>query len=158
MEPSKQKLLIALGVVLVLLVFYIIARVKSKKGELVMSANGWDVAMLLVTPLAIFIAWFWGFDHPLNPVQTVCMVVAGFCFCGTCIMSAIHNSDSPGNVLISILAKVFIVWLTLMLLMLILLVVVLSILLAMIHRDEDEYIVLRYDRVLRAYVGYRVYA
>lgn len=157
MNESNQALIIAGVVFVILLVFYIIAKVKSKKDELVLTANGWDMAMLLTCPLAIFVAWFWGYDHPLNTAQTVCMVIAGACLAGTCIMSIVSNPGDIGHVLTSILAKLFIVWLTLLAMFLLLLILVGSVVWSMLanHEDSDEYILLKYDRALRAYVGYR---
>ena len=94
MNDSDTTMLIIMGIAFViLLVFYIIAKVKSKKYELVLTANGCDMAMLLSCPVAIFVAWRWGFDHPLNTVQIVCLVIAGLCLMGTIIMSIVHNSN-----------------------------------------------------------------
>lgn len=155
---SNQNLIIAGIVFLFLLVFYIIAKVKSKRGELVLTANGWDMAMLLACPVAIFVAWCWGFDQPLNTVQIVCLVVAGLCLVGTIIMSIVHNSGNFMHIVISVLAKLFIVWLTLMAIFLLIVALIVSIMISIMrsHNDGDEYILLKYDHALRAYVGYRV--
>ena len=158
MTAQNTNLIIAGAVFLVLLVFYIIAKVKSKRYELVLTANGWDMAMLLACPVAIFVAWCWGFDHPLNTVQIVCLVIAGLCLIGTIIMSIVHNSGSFMGIVISVLAKLFIVWLTLMAIFLLIVALVVSVLITLMrsHNEEDEYILLKYDRALRAYVGYRI--
>lgn len=59
--------LIIIGIAFaVLLVFYIIVKVKSKKEALVLTANGWDMAMLLICPVAICVASCWDFNHSLN--------------------------------------------------------------------------------------------
>ncbi len=158
MTAQNTNLIIAGAVFLVLLVFYIIAKVKSKRYELVLTANGWDMAMLLACPVAIFVAWCWGFNHPLNTAQIVCLVIAGLCLIGTIIMSIVHNSGSFMGIVISVLAKLFIVWLTLMAIFLLIVALVVSVLITLMrsHNEEDEYILLKYDRALRAYVGYRI--
>lgn len=159
MSTSSQKLIIIGIVFLVLLVFYIVALVRSKKYKLVLTANGWDMAMLLGCPIAFFIAWCWSFDQPLNTVQIVCLVISGSCLIGTIIMSIIHNLERYWDIVISILAKLFIVWLTLIVILLLIAILFVSIAFAIMNRnnnDEDEYFLVKYDRSLRAYVGYRV--
>jgi cytochrome c oxidase assembly factor CtaG len=57
------------------------------------------------------------------------------------------------------LAKLFTVWLTLLIIMLILILLVGYVIIQfMKSRDEDkeEYILVKYDKFLRAYVGYRI--
>ena len=156
---SQNTFLIIAGVLfLTLLVFYIIARVKVKKDELVLTANTWDMIMLFACPIAIFIAWCWGFDHPLNTIQIVLLVIAGACFVGTAIMSIVHNEDNTKHIIISILAKLFIVWLTLIVILLLIVILVITVMLSFVssHDDGDEYILLKYDRALHAYVGYKI--
>lgn len=158
MITQNTNLIIVGTVFLVLLVFYIIARVKSNRGDLVLTANGWDMTLLLACPIAIFIAWCCGFDHPLNTAQTICLVIAGLCFVGTAIMSIVHNKGEFMYILISIFAKLFIVWLTLIIILLLIAVFVISVIISFIndHDDDDEYILLKYDRALHAYVGYKI--
>ena len=87
--------LIVIGIVLfLLLACYIASLVLSKKGKMILTSNGWDMAMLLACPVAIFIAWCWGFDHPLNTVQYVFLTIAGLCFVGTAIMSVYSNQGN----------------------------------------------------------------
>lgn len=150
-------LIIMVCIFVALLVFYIIAKSRSKKGDLVLTANGWDMALLLATPIALFIAWCWGFDHPLNTAQIVCLVVAGLCFAGTCIMSYIHNRDDYGDIAISILAKLFIILLTFWTIAIVLTIIAIVFIFSLIAHSPGEYIVLKYDHFLHAYVGYRYY-
>lgn len=156
---SQTSTLITVGVVFViLLVFYIIAKVRSKRGDMVFTANGWDMTMLLACPVSIFIAWCWGFDQPLNTVQIICLVVAGLCLIGTSIMSIVYNKGVFLDILISIMAKLFVVWLTLIIILLVIVIFIISVIISFIssHNDDDEYIILKYDHALRAYVGYRI--
>ena len=142
MTTQTTNLIIAGAIFLILLIFYIIANVKSKKGKLVLTANGWDMAMLLACPVAIFVAWCWGFDHPLNIAQIVCLVIAGLCLVGTIIMSIVHNAGNFMDIVISILAKLFIVWLTLFAIFLLIVAFVVSIVITLMrsHDGDDEYI------------------
>ena len=159
MNNSNTTILIIMGVAFVtLLIFYIIAKVKSKRGKMVLTANGWDMAMLLICPAALFIAWCWGFDQPLNTAQIVCLVIAGLCFVGTMIMSIVHNSDRFMDVAISILAKLFIVWLTFVVILILVVTLMVCLVISVMgrHGDDDEYILMKYDHALQAYVGYRV--
>lgn len=144
-------------VFLVLLVSYIVAKVRSNKGLMVLTANGWDMAMLLVCPVALFVAWCWGFDHPLNNVQTVCVVIASLCFAGTVIMSIVHNAGSIINIVLSILAKLFVIYLTLVAIGLLITAFIICIFLTIMRGryDDDEIIILKYDHFLQSYVGYR---
>ena len=157
-NPSATKLIIMGIAFVILLAFYIIANVKSKRGELILTANGWDMAMLLACPVAIFVAWCWGFDHPLNTVQIVCLVIAGLCLIGTLIMSIVHNQGKLMNIIISILAKLFIIWLTIFVIFLLIAIFIFTMIISMVkgHDNDDEYILLKYDQALRAYVGYRI--
>ena len=155
---TNPNLIISGAVLLFLLVFYIIAKVKSKRGELVLTANGWDMAMLLACPVAIFIASWWDIRNGLNVAQVVCFVIAGLCLIGTVIMSVVHNSGIFMNVLISILAKLFIVWLTIFVIYLLIAAFVISVMISLMrsHDGDGDYILLKYDHALRAYVGYRI--
>ncbi len=151
--------LIVIGIVLfLLLACYIASLVLSKKGKMILTSNCWDMAMLLACPVAIFIAWCWGFDHPLNTAQYVFLTIAGLCFVGTAIMSVYSNLGNWWGMALSILAKLFIVWLTLFLILLLITLLIIAIILTLVGgNDKDEYILLKYDRSLRAYVGYRYF-
>jgi hypothetical protein len=155
---NNQTAVIMAGILwLACLVCYIIASVKSKRGTMILTANGWDKALLLITPACIFVSWFWGFDHEPNGIQTILFVVAGACFTGTVIFSIVFNKGNITGILLSILAKIFIVWLTLFILLLVLTILIISIIIAFMtkDKDDDKYILLKYDKYLDAYVGYR---
>ena len=120
MEDTNYKLYIAIAVAIALLVFYFIAKSRSKKG--------------------------------------VFVVVAGLCFAGTCIMSIVHNRDSFGDAVLSILGKMFIILFTFWTIAIVAALLILYLLLSLVaHSPRDEYIVLKYDRYLDAFVGYRYY-
>jgi len=141
-----------------LLVFYIIALIMSKRNsELTISVSGWDKAMLLIAPTALFIANCWGWDEPVNTAQGVFLTIAGVCFVGTLAMTIFYSHGHFGWIIISILAKLFIICLTMFIIALIIALAIIFIMLSFIgdHHDEEEVIILKYDRFLDAYVGYR---
>ncbi|MBO4699371.1 zinc ribbon domain-containing protein [bacterium] len=146
------------GILGVLLVFYIIALVMShKNNSICISVNGWDKAMLLIAPTALFIANFWGWDEPVNTAQGVFLTISGVCLVGTIIMTLFYSNGHFGWIIISILAKIFIFWLTIFIIALLLALAVIFIMFSFIgdHSSDDEVIILKYDRFLDAYVGYR---
>ena len=151
--------LILIGIAFViLLASYITSLVLSKKDRMTLTSNGWDMTMLLACPVTLFIAWCWGFDHPLNTVQYVFLTISGLCFIGTATISVYSNMGNWWGITLSILAKVFIVWLTLFIILLLITLLVIFVILTLVGgHDKDEYILLKYDRSLRAYVGYRYY-
>ena len=142
-----------------LLTCYIIAIVKSKRGEMVFTANGWDMALLLGCPISFFLGWCGGMEPPYNIFQYIVFSISGACLLGTILFSIFTNLDSIWKILCSILAKLFTVWLTLLIIMLILILLVGYVIIQfMKSRDEDkeEYILVKYDKFLHAYVGYRI--
>lgn len=157
---DKRTLYIILGVVLLItLVCYIIALVKSKKGEMTLTTNGWDMALLLTCPVLILVGSFMQENPSLAQTRYILWGVAGVCFIGSVIFSIVSNKGSFWKILCSILAKVFIVWLTMVIIML-LIAIFIFYLIAFFMRDrsedDGEYILLKYDKFLKAYVGYKI--
>lgn len=156
---NQQTLYIILGcVLLVALVCYIIALVKSKKGEMVFTANGWDMTLLLTCPILILVGSFMQENPSLDTIRYVLWGIAGVCFIGTIIFSIVSNKDSIWKMLCSILAKIFVIWLTMFVILLLIVIFVVYVILFFVRdRNEDgEYILLKYDRFLKAYVGYKI--
>ena len=149
--------IIGISILVVLLTCYIIALVKSKRGEMVLTSNGWDMALLLACPIFFFAGWCVGLQPPFNTFQYVVWGLSIICLIGTIVCSIVSNLDSFWKILCSILAKLFIVLLTLGVIFLILLILVFQFTMLLLRdREEEEYILLKYDRFLHAYVGYRV--
>lgn len=156
---NQQTLYIILGsVLLVALVCYIIALVKSKKCEMVFTANGWDMTLLLTCPILILVGSFMQENPSLDTIRYVLWGIAGVCFIGTIIFSIVSNKDSIWKMLCSILAKIFVIWLTMFVILLLIVIFVVYVILFFVRdRNEDgEYILLKYDRFLKAYVGYKI--
>ncbi|MBR1786973.1 MAG: hypothetical protein IJ756_07460 [Paludibacteraceae bacterium] len=157
---DKETLLIILGIVLVItLICYIIALIKSKRNEMVLTAGSWDMALLLTCPVLILIG-SWLLEYPsYSPVGYVLLGISGTCFIGTIIFSIVYNKDSLWKIICSILAKVFIIWLTIFITMLLIALFIFYIILFFLRdrsENEGEYILLKYDKFLKAYVGYRI--
>lgn len=154
---DQQGLIIFCVGLAITLTCYIIALVKSKRGEMVFTANNWDMALLLTCPVLLLVGWMMQENSSLDTVRYVLWAIAGACFVGTAIFSIVSNLGSIWKILCSILAKVFVVWLTMFLLMLMIAAAIVYAILFMVRdHDEEEVIVLKYDRFLKAYVGYRI--
>lgn len=154
---SQQGLIIFCVGLAITLTCYIIALVKSKRGEMVFTANNWDMALLLTCPVLLLVGWMMQENSSLDTVRYILWAIAGACFVGTAIFSIVSNLGSIWKILCSILAKVFVVWLTMFLLMLMIAVAIVYAILSAANKDkEDEVIVLKYDRFLKAYVGYKI--
>ena len=117
------------------------------------------IAFLYVTGVMSAEEAFSGFSNKsVIVVGVLFVVVAGLCFAGTCIMSIVHNRDSFGDAVLSILGKMFIILFTLWTIAIVAALLILYLLLSLVaHSPRDEYIVLKYDRYLDAFVGYRYY-
>ena len=149
--------IIGISILVVLLTCYIIALVKSKRGDMVLTSNGWDMALLLACPIFFFAGWCVGLQPPYNTFQYIVFGISAICLLGTIIFSIIANTDSIWKILCSILAKLFIVWLTLFILLLLITILVAYVIIQfMKERESDEVILLKYDSFLKAYVGYRI--
>lgn len=115
------------------------------------------MALLLICPVLLLVGWMMQENPSLDTARYVLWSIAGACFLGTAIFSIVYNSGSIWKILCSILAKVFVVWLTMFLLMLMIAVAIVYAILSAANKDkEDEVIVLKYDRFLKAYVGYKI--
>ena len=151
--------IIVLCVLVVSLVTYIIALVKSKRGEMVFTANGWDMALLLICPVLLLIGEWMRENPELDTARYVLLGISGACFLGTVIFSIVSNKGSFWKITCSILAKIFVVWLTVLIILLLIAILLFYIMISLIRKNEEddgEYILLKYDNFLKAYVGYRV--
>lgn len=163
-EPSYQsqgegqgKLAISISVLVVLLVSYVVAKVKSKDGELVITANTIDKILILTAPVLCFIAWCPGIDHELSAFQVTLFSLSGLMLQGSIIFSITANKGNIMNISLSIMAKLFIFILTFFLLLLFVAILVISFMLsAMSHSRYEETYVVKYDHFLDQWVGYRI--
>ena len=139
------------------LVCYIIALVKSKRGLLVLTANGGDKALLIITAICLFVAALYGKMPYDSQFALVLYIIAGICFCWSLYFSIRLNFDNFGHILISCLAKIFIIWLLVMLLFILLIIIIVSIVFTIMNRNDNDgdYILLKYDRGLDAFIGYK---
>ena len=156
---NQQGLIIFCVVLAITLICYIIALVKSKRGEMVLTTNGWDMALLLTCPILILVGSFMQENPSLDTVRYILWVVAGVLFIGTVIFSIVSNKGSFWKILCSILAKVFVVWLTMFVVMLLIAIFIFYLVAFLVrdrNEDEGDYILLKYDKFLKAYVGYRI--
>lgn len=151
--------LIAVGCVFaVLLACYIIALIKSKRDEMIFTANGWDMGLLLTCPILILVGGCAMENPSLDTFRYVVWVFAGASLLGTITFSIVTNRGSFWKKVISILAKIFAILLTMFVIMFLIAIFIFYIITLFAHdRSEDEeFILLKYDKFLKEYVGYRV--
>ena len=155
---NQQILIIAGGLLLIMLVCYIIALVKSNRDEMVLTSNGWDMTLLLGCPILYMAGWCCGMEPPYNMFQIIVWGLSVGCLIGTIIFSIISNWGSFWKIVCSVLAKLFVVVLTIFIIFLLIVILIVSVILTLIsnNEDKDEYILLKYDKFLKAYVGYKV--
>lgn len=158
MEEKTIWLIAAGSVFAVLLICYIVALILSKRDEMVFTANGWDMGLLLACPILILVGSCAMENPSLDIFRYVVWGVAGACLIGTITFSIVTNKDSFWKKLCSIFAKIFAVWLTMFVIMLLLAILIFYIItfFARDRSEDDEFILLKYDRLLKNYVGYRV--
>lgn len=154
---GKDCLILWIIILVVLLICYIIARVKSKRGDLVITANIFDKILIIVSPILFFIAWCIGFDHELTPLQIILLVLSGLMLIGSILFSIFANLGNIFHIIISILAKIFLFIFTNFLLLLLVVIVVFSFMRTVTsHGGREGTYVVKYDHFLDQWVGYRV--
>lgn len=140
---------------LILLVCYIIARVKSKRGSMVLTVNRWDMTLLLAGPVIFVLGWCLGSIQFFNTIRIILFSLAGLCLLGSIIFSIVANKESVWKVLCSVLAKVFIAVLTVIGVVVLLAVLVFILVKLFMGRIDQEGVgFVKYDSVLREYVCY----
>ena len=155
---SNHSMLIVLLIILILLLIsYIIARIKLKQGTLVITANLLDKILIILSPVLFFVAWCIGFDHKLSSLQIILLCLSGIMLMMSIVFSILANLGSLWNIILSVMAKLFIFIVTNILLLLLIVVLVFSIMHTLMSHDDHEgtYIV-KYDHFLDQWVGYRV--
>lgn len=158
MDQTTLYIIIAI-VLSITLVCYIVALVESKRDEMVLTTNGWDMALLLICPVLILIGSFMQENPSLEQTRYALWGIAGACFIGTIVFSIVSNSGSFWKILCSMLAKVFVVWLTMLIIMLLIAIFIFYVIAFFMRdrgEDDGEYILLKYDKFLKAYVGYKI--
>lgn len=156
-NSGETGLILWVVILVILLICYIIARVRSKRGDLVITANIFDKILIIVSPILFFIAWCIGFDHELTPLQIILLVLSGVMLIGSILFSIFANLGNIFNIIISILAKIFIFIFTNFLLLLLVVIVVFSFMRAVTnHNNTEGTYVMKYDHFLDRWVGYRI--
>ena len=140
--------LVLLGcTVLILMVCYIIALVQSKRGNMVLTMNRWDMSLLLVAPILFVLGWCAGSLLLLKTVQVVLFSFAGICLLGSLIW----------KVICTVLAKVFLAGLTVcgvLLLLLAFMFILIRMFMGKVAQEDVK--VVNYDKFLCQYVGLKL--
>lgn len=140
---------------LILLVCYIIARIKSKRGSMVLTVNRWDMTLLLAGPVIFVLGWCLGSIQFFNTIRIILFSLAGLCLLGSIIFSIVANKESVWKVICSVLAKIFLAALTVLGVLILLAVLVYILIKLFMGRIDQEGVgFVKYDSVLREYVCY----
>ena len=94
---NQQGLIIFCVGLAITLTCYIIALIKSKKGEMVFTANNWDMTLLLICPVLLLVGWMMQENPSLDTARYVLWSIAGVCFVGTAIFSIVSNPGLYGR-------------------------------------------------------------
>ena len=158
MEERTIWLIVFGCVFAVLLTCYITALIMSKRDEMVFTANGWDMGLLLTCPILILVGSCTMEDPSLDTFRYVVWGFAGASLLGTIIFSVATNKGSFWKKVISVFAKIFAIWLTMFVIMLLIAILIFYIItfFARERSEDSDYILLKYDKFLKEYVGYRV--
>lgn len=156
-NDGKGKLTITISALVGLLISYIIAKIKSKNGELVITANTVDKLLIIISPVLFFIAWCPGIDHELYAFQITLFTLSGLLLQGSIIFSIVANKGNAMNTSLSIMAKLFIFAMTVFLLLLYITILIAKFMLSvMSHSHHEGTFVVKYDHFLDQWVGYRI--
>ena len=156
-DVNREMKIVVLTILSLLLICYIVARVKLKHGTLVITANVVDKVLIILSPILFFIVWCIGFDHDMSTLQILLLCLSGILLVVSIIFSIIANLGSLWNIILSVMAKLFIFVFTNILLLLVIVILVFSIMRTiMSHDDHESTYVVKYDHFLDQWVGYRV--
>ena len=92
------------------LIFYTAALYMADEGRIVFTANGGDETFMLLVSILIAITSFIGWEAPLHPALYVLFAFATLFFIGSLAISVIYNSGDILGMLISIMAKIFVIY------------------------------------------------
>lgn len=156
-DVNGEVKIVVLTILSLLLICYIVARVKLKHGTLVITANVVDKILIILSPILFFIVWCIGFGHDMSALQILLLCLSGILLVVSIIFSIIANLGSLWNIILSVMAKLFIFVFTNILLLLVIVILVFSIMRTiMSHDDHESTYVVKYDHFLDQWVGYRV--
>ena len=149
-------------VILFLLACYIAASILSKYGKVIITGSWLDKLMLLTVSFALCIAVF--LSEPelkASETQNIFLTIAGSCLAGTMMMSVLYNITNFWAIILSVLAKLFIILLAVFIIFLLIVVLLFIIISAFAdshdderRRPENETVVIKYDEYLDAFICY----
>lgn len=152
----ESKTLLIIGIIVLLLaslVCYILGRVKLRRGEIFLVINGWDVALLLVSAASLFLAYFNSGGPKIETI--VFLSLGGAALLGTVVMSVVHNWGYFWNMVVSVLAKVLMVFLSMLAIPVIALTSFVISIIALVSRDFDLFEILNFKWLFKLIYGPR---
>lgn len=136
--PHEDNWILWLVILIVLLICYIIAKIMSKNGILVIWANKLDKILVIIAAILTFIAILLEDSHNLPDVRIVLYIIAGIMMLVSIIFSIISNLGHLLNIILSILAKLFVFWLINISLFMIIVVLIVSLIFKASDRNRDD--------------------
>ena len=106
-KPNSPTFYAFIGVLVFALICYIIALIKTHKGEMTTIVNWYDFALLAGSfsiPVIAFII-----DREDEKIMTGSIIIGGLCLLGSLVWSVIANKDNYFHAFLSVFAKIFIV-------------------------------------------------
>lgn len=155
---NQVAIIVFFSILGVFAICYIVSRVRVKRGLMVITANAFDQVLILLSPIAFFVAWCIGFNKELTPFQIVLLVISGVALLGALAFAVNSNRGRIGNILLAVSSKLFIFIFTIIVLLLILSIIIISILLFFTRNreGEDATFIVKYDHLLDRWTGYRI--
>lgn len=136
--PHEDNWILWLVILIILLICYIIAKIMSKNGILVIWANKLDKILVIIAAILTFIAILLEDSHNLPDVRIVLYIIAGIMMLVSIIFSIISNLGHLLNIILSILAKLFVFWLINISLFMIIVVLIVSLIFKASDRNRDD--------------------
>ncbi len=121
------------------LIFYIAALYMADEGRIVFTANAGDETFMLLASILLCITSFIGWDTPLHPANYVLFVFAGICLIGSLIISVVYNSGDILGMIVSVMAKIFVTYFTVLLIAFFVVLFVVFLILEIIFFWDDYY-------------------
>lgn len=154
-SSSNISIYLSATLFVVMLICYIVAKNKSKNGDLIVTVNTFDKVCLILSPILFFVAWCIGFK---NTLSIVLLCISGMALLYSLFLS-ITNNKTIMYIILSIVAKLFVFVLINLLLILLLIIILFSIFHAFSQASErrEEKWYVEYDEFLDKIICYRVY-
>lgn len=144
-----------LTVMILLLIFYSVARVLMSKDMLVITIGGFDKCLIFVAAFALLVSVIANIGSGGETVAAISLGVAGVTLVVSVAMTVMANIAHPICMMVAVFAKIFVVLGLLLLMLVLLLFLIISVVITMSNRGSGEWEEIGWSDTLDAYVGIR---